>query len=108
MELHIKDRLYFPQILPEKNSFLEFNMKKEMLQKIFITEEERKKFNIQENAEAGTLTWNAELDKNEPLVIDFSKQELAYIQKGLESISSSAFPDDFWAFVEKIYNAIEE
>lgn len=106
MELHIKDRLYFPQILPQKNSFLEFNMKKEMLSKILISEEEKKKFNIQENAENSTLTWDAELDKKEPLVIDFSKKELEYIKKGIENISSTALPDDFWMFIEKIYDSI--
>ncbi|MDD6104095.1 MAG: RNA-binding protein [Bacteroidales bacterium] len=106
MELYIKDRLYFPQILPQKGSFLEFNMKKEILNRILITDEEKEKFNIQENAESNTLTWDAKLDKENPITVDFSKQELEYITKGIESISSSAYPDDFWAFVEKVYNAI--
>lgn len=106
MELHIKDRLYFPQILPQKGSFLEFNMKKEILNRIAITEEERKKFNIQENEETHTITWNPELDKENPITVEFSKQELEYITKGIESISSSAYPDDFWAFIEKVYDAI--
>lgn len=106
MELHIKDRFYFPQVLPDKGSFLEFNMKKEILGRIMITEEDKRKFNIQENQENNSITWDSKLDKENPLIVEFSDQELQYIKKGIESISSSAFPDDFWAFVEKIYNAI--
>lgn len=106
MKLHIKDRLYFPAILPETGSFLEFNMKREILKRVSITEEERKKFNLQENKDEKSITWDPELDRENPVEVEFSKEELAYIKKGIESISSTAYPDEFWVFVEKVFNAI--
>ncbi len=108
MKLYIKDRLYFPQILPEKNSFLEFNMKKDMLSRIFIKDEEKEKFNIQENPENNSITWDPKIDKENPLVIEFTKQEMAYIKRGIEMISTTALPDDFWVFIERIYNEIND
>ena len=108
MKLHIKDRIYFQQILPKENSFMDFNLKKSLLQKIGITDKEREEFNIKEDRENGRITWDAEKDQKKPLEIKFTEQEIEYLKKGCEALSSSPFPDDFWVFVEKIYNeAIE-
>ncbi len=109
MKLHIKDRIYFPQILPKENSFMDFNLKKALLQKVGLTDKDRDEFGIKEDRENGRITWDAEKDQKNPLDIKFTEQEIAYLKKGCEALSSSPYPDDFWVFVEKIYNeAIEE
>lgn len=41
MELTIKDRLYLPSFLPARGNFKEFNLKKEILRKIAISDDER-------------------------------------------------------------------
>lgn len=104
MKLHIKDRIYFPQILPKENNFMDFNLKKTLLEKVGLKEKDREEFGIQEDRENGRITWDAEKDQKNPLEIAFTEQEIAYLKKGCEALSSSAYPDDFWVFVEKIYN----
>lgn len=34
MDLHIKDRLLLPSLLPERGSFMEYNLKKAILKKL--------------------------------------------------------------------------
>ena len=46
MELSVKDRLYLPTFLPARGNFKEFNLKKEILRKIAIGDEERKAINL--------------------------------------------------------------
>ena len=102
MELSIKDRLYLPTFLPAKGNFQDFNLKKEILRKIAISEEERKEINFRENQEDNRLEWDVE--KETPLIVDFSKDEMEYLRRACEKISDEELPDDMWATVEKIYD----
>jgi vacuolar-type H+-ATPase subunit B/Vma2 len=105
MELGIKDRIYIPQMLPEKNSFAEFSLKKSIVGKVAITEKDRTDYEIKEDKEKGMITWNVEKEKSMPLVIEFTKEELAYIKKSCENLIETAYPDDFWDTVNKVYDA---
>lgn len=107
MELHIKDRLFLPQILPAKNTFLEFNLKKSILEKIIISPEDREKYGIKEDKENGKITWDSVKDAGEPINVEFTKEEMAYLKKGCEALASAPYPDEFWITVEKVYNAAE-
>lgn len=60
MELSIKDRLYIPGFLPKENNFKQFNIKKEILKKIEISEEERATVNLRQNAENNRIEWDME------------------------------------------------
>ena len=71
MELSIKDRLYLPTFLPAKGNFKDFNLKKEIMRKIAISDDERKEINFRENQEDNRLEWDVE--KETPLIVDFSK-----------------------------------
>ena len=108
MELNIKDRIYIPQMLPGQNSFMEFNMKRGIVKKVALTSEDIESYNIQENKEEGRITWDVQKDAEIPLVVDFSKEELNYLQKACEKLADAPYPDDFWFTVEKIYNACNE
>ena len=103
MELSIKDRLYLPTFLPAKGNFKDFNLKKENLRKIAISEEERKEINFRENQADNRLEWDVE--KEPPLIVDFSKDEMEYLRRACEKISDEEVPDDMWATVEAVYNA---
>jgi len=108
MELHIKDRLLIPSMLPEKNGFLDFNLKKSIIKKIAITEKDKEEYSINEKSENGRIEWNAQKDIEVPLVVDFSKEELAYLKKSCESLSEKEMPDEIWVIAEKIYDAAQE
>lgn len=105
MELHIKDRIYIPQLLPEQNSFMGYSLKREILKKVAITEKDKEEYSIVEDVEKGQVTWDSAKDIEIPLVVDFTSQEIEYLKKSCESLVETAYPDDFWVTVEKIYNA---
>ena len=96
MELSVKDRLYLPSFLPARGNFKDFNLKKEILRKIAIPDEERKAIGLHENAE------------EKPLAVEFSGDEMEYLRKACERISDEELPDDMWATVSRIYDFIQE
>lgn len=106
MELHIKERIYFPQLLPQQGSFIEFNLKRSILKKVTLTDNDRQEYNIQEDKENGRITWNSNKDFSQPLVVEFTTDELALLRKGCEQFTEKGdpAPDDFWMLIEKIYD----
>lgn len=106
MELHIKDRIYIPQILPQNGTFMEFNLKRGIISKVQITAKDREDYNIQENKEEGKITWDSAKDMQIPLHVEFSKDELDYLKQACEKLADIPSPDDLWITVEKIYNAV--
>ena len=80
MELHIKDRIYIPQLLPAQNSFMEYNLKREIIKKVALTEKDKDEYVIVEDQQTGKETWDSKKDM-EPLVVEFSKQEIDYLKK---------------------------
>lgn len=105
MELLIKDRIFFAKLLPECKNFLEFNLKRNLLKKIEITEADKEKYEISQDAETGTIRWNPKTDSENPLVVDFSANELALIKRGIEAIDGQPLPDELWQTAEKIWDA---
>lgn len=106
MELTIKDRLYIPAFLPKDGNFKQFNVKKEILRKIEISEKEREEVGLKENRETKRIEWD--IEKDIPLSVNFTSEELDYLKTSCEKISDEQLPDDMWSVVEKIYNAIQE
>ena len=107
MELHIKDRIFIPQLLPQQGNFTEFNMKRNILKKVALTEADVEKYDIVENKEERRTEWDPEKDRDMPLMVDFSQDELQYLAKACEKVADANFPDEFWLTVEKIYNAAQ-
>lgn len=105
MELNIKDRIYIPRMLPVQGKFMEFNLKRSILKKVVLTEDDRKRYSIIECKEEGRVEWDINKDLECPLCADFTKEELDYLKKSCEALVESAYPDDFWITVEKIYDA---
>lgn len=106
MELSVKDRLYLPSFLPAQGNFKDFNLKKEILRKIAIPDGERKEINLHENAGDKRIEWDVE--KEHPLAVDFSKDEIEYLRKACERISDEELPDDMWATVERVFDLCQE
>ena len=105
MELSIKDRFYIPQILPKDGSFKEFNLKRGIVAKVAITEEDKKKYSITEHPEDGKIEWDPKKDSENPLSVNFSQEEIDYLKRSCENLIETAYPDEFWITVEKIYDA---
>lgn len=106
MELSIKDRLYMPALLPKEGNFQEFNIKKSILRKIEISQEERKEIGLQENQATKRIEWD--IEKEIPLVLEFTSEEMKYLKQSFEKISDEPLPDDMWSVVTKIYDNIHE
>lgn len=104
MDLLIKDRLYIPAFLPKEGNFKDFNTKKSVLNKIAITPDEREAVGLKENAETKRIEWDVE--KDTPLVVDFSTDEKNYLKTACEKISDESLPDDMWQTVENLFNSI--
>lgn len=109
MELHIKDRIYFPQLLPQQGNFMEFNLKRGILKKVMLSDKDKEEYNIQEDNENGRITWDSNKDFAQPLVVSFTAEELALVRKGCEQFTEkdTPAPDEFWALIEKVYNTAE-
>lgn len=106
MELFIKDRLYIPAFLPKEGNFKDFNTKKSILKKIEITQDERDAVGLKENEDTKRIEWDVE--KDTPLVVDFSSDEMQYLKTSCEKISDQSLPDDMWQTIEKLYDAVQE
>ncbi len=105
MELHIIDRIYIPQILPAENNFMDFNLKRAIIKKIALTQEDAEKYKIVEDRENKQTKWDINIDRENPLVVNFTSQELAYLKASCEKLGDTPAPDVLWATVEKIYTA---
>lgn len=104
MDLHIKERLLIPTILPERGNFMEYNLKKAILKKIAITEQDKADYEIVEKPEEKRIEWNVQKDQETPLTVDFTKDELEFMHKACETISEQDLPDEIWGVAERIYN----
>jgi len=87
---------------------MEFNLKKSILSKIALTEQDKEDYEIVEKKDEKRIEWNVQKDHEQPLVVDFSKDELAYMHKACEQISGQQLPDDVWGVVEHIFNESQD
>lgn len=55
MDLHIKDRLLIPSIFPERGSFMDYNLKKSIVRKIAISDQDKKEYEIVEKRKRNEL-----------------------------------------------------
>lgn len=104
MELTVKDRLYIPALLPKEGNFKQFNLKKEIIRKIEISDTERSEISLREDTGTKRIEWD--VDKEVALQVEFSGDEAAYLKQVCEKISDESLPDDMWATVEKIFDGL--
>ena len=69
--------------MPARGNFKDFNLKKEILRKIAIPDEERKAIGLHENAEDKRIEWDVEKEK--PLAVEFSGDEMEYRPESLRT-----------------------
>ena len=59
---------------------MEYNLKREIIKKVALTEKDKDEYAIVEDQQASKVTWDSKKDM-EPLVVEFSKQEIDYLKK---------------------------
>ena len=105
MELHIIDRLAIPALLPKEGNFKQYNLKKSILSKIEIGEQEREEVNLRQNPETNRIEWDTE--KDTPLTILFTHEEMEFLKESCEKLSDEPLQDYMWATIEKVYDAVQ-
>ena len=61
---------------------MDYNLKRSIIKKVGITKGDVEKYNIKEDAENKRTTWDINADRENPLVVDFTAQELEYLKNG--------------------------
>jgi len=81
-ELTLADRMHFPKLLPDKDSFERLLIREGILEKCIITNEDVKKHSIK--TEAGQISWvNDEITYK----YEFTETENTYIRECLQDLS---------------------
>jgi hypothetical protein len=104
VKLHLKERFYLGNILPQENSLVDFQLKKRITEKIQVSDEEKNELGFKVNDEDNSATWDAMKDFENPKEIEFSDDERGYIRKAIEAGSGSVHPDEYWVIVGTIYD----
>lgn len=69
-----------------------------------VSQQEREDIGLAENPETRRIEWDVE--KEVPLQVEFSGDEMAYLKEACEKISDESLPDDMWGTVEKIFDGV--
>ena len=107
-KLLIKERLYLMNVLPQQNSLIEYQLKKSIIQKVEITDDQT----LYAHWIAGAVTvtfdaWDAKKDMDNPKEFEFTDQECQYVRKAIEALSDGEHPDEYWIVVMLLYDKLD-
>lgn len=105
MELRIKDRLILPMLLPQEGNFKQFNLKKSIVAKVALTNQEREDINLRENSDTGRVEWD--MKKDAPLVVTFTQEEMDFLKESFEELTEESLHDEKWDVITKIYDMMQ-
>lgn len=108
VKLHVKERLYLMNILPQENSLVNYQLKKGLIQKIEVSEKEKEELSFQVNEKTKDITWDAQKDFENPTEFDFNDQERQYVRDAIEKLSDGSHPDEFWLIVTNVYDKMAD
>ena len=72
-----------------------------------MTQEDQEKFEIRQDEKTKNILWNAQKDAENPLDVDFTQDELKFLQTACEATVDAPHTDQFWHTVEQIYDQIK-
>ena len=105
-KLLIKERLYLMNVLPQQNSLIEYQLKKSIIQKVEITDEDKALVDFKQENESN-VTWDAKKDMDNPKGFEFTDQECQYVRKAIEALSDGEHPDEYWIVVMLLYDKLD-
>lgn len=95
MKLSIKERIELPLILPEKSSFEKLIIKRDLLQKVDLSQQEIEEFKIS-STDDGRITWFVPEGKSDIKEFDLTNLEKTFLRDLLRSLSEKEeLPDSF-------------
>lgn len=105
MKLYIKDRIYLLSILPQKAiNYKTFILKKDLINKISITEEDKKNYEIvTSDGENNSVKWNFQYDQDHPIELTLTEDLANFLNEACESVSDNEYTDDVWDLIERIF-----
>jgi hypothetical protein len=104
VKLHLKERIYLGNILPGENSLVDYQLKKAIIEKVTITEEEKKEFDFVVREDGTGADWNGQKDFENGKIFNFTDAEAEYIMKGVQAASEGTHPDDYWLTISLLYD----
>lgn len=105
-KLLIKERLYLMNVLPQQNSLIEYQLKKSIIQKVEITDEDKALVDFKQENESN-VTWDAKKDMDNQKEFEFTDQECQYVRKAIEALSDGEHPDEYWIVVMLLYDKLD-
>lgn len=108
VSLHLKERFYLGNILPQENSLVDFQLKKRIVERIQVTDDEKNDIGFKVNEQDGSATWDARKDFENPREFEFSDDEVKYIRSSIEKLSDGTHPDEYWITVGTIYDKMNK
>ena len=98
--LGVKDRLYIPQLLPEKGTYIDLLTAKHIERKVEFTSEELTELNIRQG-NGGIITWDMNAEK--PLQLQLTDQELEFLNSQIDRKSEAGeLPYSMFETIEKL------
>lgn len=101
MKLYIKERLLLPSLFLGKGTIEQYCAKKSILKKIAVTDKDKEEYGITESD--GQIRWNAQKDLENPIEVEWSKEEADYLNACCEAQFSQENNDEIWALIDKLY-----
>ncbi len=108
VNLHLKERFYLLNILPQENALVDFQLKKRIIDKVVVTDEDKNGVGFNVNEQTGEVTWDAKKDFENPKEVDFSEDERKYIRQSIEKLSDGVHPDEYWLIVQTLYDKVKD
>ena len=105
-KLLIKERLYLMNVLPKQNSLIEYQLKKSIIQKVEITDEDKALVDFKQESESN-VTWDAKKDMDNLKEFEFTDQECQYVRKAIEALSDGEHPAEYWIVVMLLYDKLD-
>ena len=100
ISLGVKDRLYIPQLLPEKGAYLDLLTAKHIERKVEFTSEELTELNIRQG-NGGIITWDINAEK--PLQLQLTEQEREFLNTQIDQKSEAGeLPYSMIETIEKL------
>ncbi len=100
--LGVKDRLYIPQLLPEKGTYLDLLTAKHIERKVEFSSEELAELKIRQGG-GGIITWDVEAEK--PLQLQLTEQEQELLNVHIDRKSEAGeLPYYMIETIEKLKN----
>ena len=91
MKLFVQERMLIPNLLPEKGNIIDMTVKRDIVKKVELTQEELTELKLEVKQAANTdnvyYTWDREKDVG--IDVELTKKELELLQKQVKTLDDA-------------------